>query len=283
MSTQQEIRVFEVDLGNPKVRAVWAQIGKVCDPELDEPVTDMHFIERVDIDSDDHVTVSFRLPTYWCSANFAFLMANDIRVHVEQLDWVARASVQLEDHMFSEQVNTGVNTGLSFQKTFADLAPDQGLDEIREKFREKAFKRRQEVLLLALRNSGWSDSRITALTLEQLAALRFDEDEPAKQKPRYLALVGELGFASAPDDRIFTDYEGSPLAVTGLEDYLKDLRSVRINMEFNGALCRGLLNARYKELEPSDGEPTLIDFILDKVPPAASRGHTKNTRQISSD
>ncbi len=283
MSTQQEIRVFEVDLGNPKVRAVWAQIGKVCDPELDEPVTDMHFIERVDIDSDDHVTVSFRLPTYWCSANFAFLMANDIRVHVEHLDWVARASVQLEDHMFSEQVNTGVNTGLSFQKTFADLAPDQGLDEIREKFREKAFKRRQEVLLLALRNSGWSDSRITALTLEQLAALRFDEDEPAKQKPRYLALVGELGFASAPDDRIFTDYEGSPLAVTGLEDYLKDLRSVRINMEFNGALCRGLLNARYKELEPSDGEPTLIDFILDKVPPAASRGHTKNTRQISSD
>ncbi|MEO9876614.1 MAG: iron-sulfur cluster assembly protein [Anderseniella sp.] len=283
MNKQQEVRVFEVDLGDPKVRAVWAQIEKVCDPELDEPVTDMHFIERVEIDRDDHVTVSFRLPTYWCSANFAFLMANDIRVHVEQLDWVSRASVQLEDHMFSEQVNTGVNTGLSFQKTFADLAPDQGLDEIREKFREKAFQRRQETLLLALRKTGWSDSRITAMTLEQLSAFRFDDDEPAKQRPRYLALVRELEHALAPDDRVFTNYDGSPLQPADLEDHLKDLRSVRINMEFNGALCRGLLNARYKELEPSEGEPTLIDFILDKVPPTASGGHTKNTRQISSD
>ena len=283
MNKQQEIRVFEVDLTDPKVRAVWAQIGKVCDPELDEPVTDMHFIERVKIDGDDHVTVSFRLPTYWCSANFAFLMANDIRVHVEQLDWVARASVQLEDHMFSEQVNTGVNTGLSFQKTFADLAPDQGLDEIREKFREKAFQRRQEVLLLALRKAGWSDSRITAMTLEQLVAFPFDEDEPAKQRPRYLALVRELGYALAPDNRVFTDYDGSPLGAANLENYLKDLRSVRINMEFNGALCRGLLNARYKELEPHDGEPTLIDFILDKVPPTAPGGHNNKTRQTTSD
>ncbi|WP_337660357.1 iron-sulfur cluster assembly protein [Anderseniella sp. Alg231-50] len=283
MSKQQETRVFEVDLEDPKVRTVWAQIEKVCDPELDEPVTDMHFIERVEIDGDDHVTVSFRLPTYWCSANFAFLMANDIRVQVEQLDWVSHASVQLEDHMFSEQVNTGVNTGLSFQKTFADLAPDQGLDEIREKFREKAFQRRQEILLLALRKIGWSDSRITAMTLEQLAAFRFDEDEAAKQKPRYLALAGELGYAPAPDDRVFTDYGGSPLAAAGLDDHLKDLRSVRINMEFNGALCRGLLNARYKELEPHDGEPTLLDFILDKVPPAASGGQNNNTRQTTSD
>lgn len=283
MNKQQETRVFEVDLTDPKVRAVWAQIENVCDPELDEPVTDMHFIERVEIDDDDHVTVSFRLPTYWCSANFAFLMANDIRVHVEQLDWVSRASVQLEDHMFSEQVNTGVNTGLSFQKTFADLAPDQGLDEIREKFREKAFQRRQEVLLLALRKAGWSDNRITAMTVEQLVAFRFDEDEAAKQKPRYLALANELGYALAPDGQVFTDYAGSPLAPTGLEDYLKDLRAVRINMEFNGALCRGLLNARYKELEPHDGEPTLIDFILDKVPPTTPGGHNDNARQTTSD
>ena len=283
MNKQQEVRVFEVDLSDPKVRAVWTQIEKVCDPELDEPVTDMHFIERVEIDGDHQVTVSFRLPTYWCSANFAFLMANDIRVHVEQLDWVSRARVQLEDHMFSDQVNTGVNTGLSFQKTFADLAPDQGLDEIREKFREKAFQRRQEVLLLALRKAGWSDSRITAMTLEQLEAIQFDEGEPTKQRPRYLELVQELGYAPAPVHRVFTDYDGSPLQQANLEDYLKDLRSVRINMEFNGALCRGLLNARYKELEAHDGEPTLIDFILDKVPPTAPGGHNNNTRQSSSD
>jgi hypothetical protein len=48
--------------------------------------------------------------------------------------------------------------------------------------------------------------------------------------------------------------------------YLGDLKSVRINMEFNGALCRGLKSTRYKEAEFVDGEPTLVDFILDRVP-----------------
>ena len=37
-------------------------------------------------------------------------------------------------------------------------------------------------------------------------------------------------------------------------------------MEFNGALCRGLKQTRYKELDVVDGEPTLVDFILDRVP-----------------
>ena len=43
--------------------------------------------------------------------------------------------------------------------------------------------------------------------------------------------------------------------------HLNDLRKVRINTEFNGALCRGLLAARYNEMTP-DGEPTLLDFVV---------------------
>ena len=35
-----------------------------------------------------------------------------------------------------------------------------------------------------------------------------------------------------------------------LPDYLGRLRAVRINMEFNGALCRGLKEARYREKPP---------------------------------
>jgi hypothetical protein len=58
-----------------------------------------------------------------------------------------------------------------------------------------------------------------------------------------------------------------PIAPEALGAHLADLRSVRINMEFNGALCRGLKTTRYKELEVVDGEPTLVDFILDRVPP----------------
>ena len=50
--------------------------------------------------------------------------------------------------------------------------------------------------------------------------------------------------------------------------YLAELRSVRINMEFNGALCRGLAQARYQERAPGQ-EPTLVDFMLGPVPSAA--------------
>ena len=44
------------------------------------------------------------------------------------------------------------------------------------------------------------------------------------------------------------------------------------DMEFNGALCRGLKTTRYKELDVIDGEPTLVDFMLDRVPQRACSG-----------
>ena len=40
-------------------------------------------------------------------------------------------------------------------------------------------------------------------------------------------------------------------------------------MEFGGALCRGLKQSRYKEDVSGGGQPTLVDFILDRVPRAA--------------
>jgi hypothetical protein len=43
-------------------------------------------------------------------------------------------------------------------------------------------------------------------------------------------------------------------------------------MEFGGALCRGLKESRYKEVVQVDGEPTLVDFLLERVPPRQSAG-----------
>ena len=34
-----------------RLRAVWRQLDRVCDPELDEPITDMGFVENVEIDA----------------------------------------------------------------------------------------------------------------------------------------------------------------------------------------------------------------------------------------
>jgi hypothetical protein len=42
-------------------------------------VTDLRFIEHLTVDQDGTVSIGFRLPTYWCAANFAFLMAGDMQ------------------------------------------------------------------------------------------------------------------------------------------------------------------------------------------------------------
>ena len=72
--------------------------------------------------------------------------------------------------------------------------------------------------------------------------------------------------------RVIVDWEGTPVEADALAAHLAHLRSVRINMEFNGALCRGLKRTRYQELETIEGEPTLVDFILDRVPPSQTAG-----------
>src|SRR5207249_2576426 len=54
--------------------AVWAALGTVRDPELDEPLTDLGFVARCEVSDAGHAVVRLRLPTYFCAPNFAFLM-----------------------------------------------------------------------------------------------------------------------------------------------------------------------------------------------------------------
>ena len=144
---------------------LWRRLEGVNDPELDEPVTDMGFIERAEIAADGSVDVGFRLPTYWCSPNFAFLMLDDVRKALEALSWSPDYRITLHDHMFAEEVNKGIAEGKSFAEIFGSLAEKTDLEELREKFRLKAFKRRQEAVILDLRGKGMADSDIVAMTL----------------------------------------------------------------------------------------------------------------------
>ena len=73
---------------------VWACLESVMDPELDESVTELNFVTRADVDENNCVHIGFRLPTYWCAANFSYLMADDMRRAVSALDWeIGRAHV----------------------------------------------------------------------------------------------------------------------------------------------------------------------------------------------
>jgi metal-sulfur cluster biosynthetic enzyme len=250
---------------------IWQRLDLVTDPELDEPITDMGFVERVDVNTDSNlVEVEFRLPTYWCSPNFAFLMAFDIRHEIGKLSWVHKIKVTLNDHCFADRVTDGVNGGKDFIEVFSEYCNGDDLNSIRVKFLEKAFVRRQETVLLGLEASGFSGPRIVSMTLAQLDAIDFAGGEEEKQKPRYRELLLSQGLAKTSDDPAFVTWEGEQLTAAGLRDYLAQLRGVRINMEFNGALCRGLQSTRYKEVEIGEDGPTLIDFIQNRVPPRVS-------------
>ncbi len=254
---------------------VWDRLSAVSDPELDEPITDMKFVEQVEITDTDSVLVEFRLPTYWCSPNFAFLMAFGIRAEVLALPWVRDVTVKLKDHCFGDEVNAGVNSGRSFHEIFAENCDGAVLDEVVDKFAAKAFDRRQEVVLLAVRALVGSAERVVSMTLGALRKMKFSGEEELRQLPRYLDLLAERGLAVKDDDPAFPTWEGKAIQAEELEAHLQRLRSIRINMEFNGAMCRGLASTRYHEVEIGPDGPTLKDFMAGRVAPrpAHQAGH----------
>jgi metal-sulfur cluster biosynthetic enzyme len=221
---------------------VWACLQGVTDPELDESVTELNFVTRADVHPDNRVHIEFRLPTYWCAANFSFLMADDMRRAVAALDWVEGVSVVLGEHMYADQINAGLAKGLSFQETFGAEA-DGGLDDLRRTFLVKAFQRRQAALLNHLAGIGHPPETIVSLTLAELEFLPGD-DEGGKLVRRYLerrAVVGPVH----PDALAFIDAQGLRLKAGSLSAYVSGLRRVGVNAEFNSALCRGLLSVRF--------------------------------------
>ena len=226
---------------------VWTRLEGVTDPELDEAVTSLNFVTRADVDAQDCVHIEFRLPTYWCAANFAFLMADDMRRAAGALPWVKAVNVRLGEHMYADTINAGLAEGRSFQETFGAEA-DGDLDDLRQTFLVKAFQRRQAALLTHLTWKGHDAGGIVALTIEALEALSLDT-EGSELVRRYIerrAVVGPL----RADAMAFIDAEGARLKPETLPTYLRNLRRVGVNAEFNSALCKGLLAVRFDTETP---------------------------------
>jgi metal-sulfur cluster biosynthetic enzyme len=231
---------------------VWRRLETVTDPELDEPVTALEFVTRADVDANNCVHIEFRLPTYWCAANFSFLMADDMRNAVKELPWVADVSIVLGEHMYADKINAGLARGLSFQETFGAEA-DGDLGELRRTFLMKAFQRRQAALLAHLIEAGRGGAQLVETTLEELDGLKLD-GEGARLRARYLERRS-IASESRPTSRAFVNADGDPLQAETLSAHVRALRRVDINAEFNSALCRGLLHARFDMETPLSKKP----------------------------
>ncbi len=222
-----------------KEKQVYSMLEKVYDPELDQPLTELGFIDHIVI-KDNHVEVVFRLPTYWCSPNFAYIMAEDIRKYVSKIEWVKTVQVHLLDHCASDEINHGASAGKSFREVFHNVS-DGDLEELRKTFDIKAYYARQEKLMKYLLKIGMSKKEITSLSLQELNELSLPE-EGRLLREKYLEKKKVLNHTST---FAITTPEGKPLTEEEFSDYLKGAKLTRLSMEFNAHYCRGLLEARY--------------------------------------
>ncbi|BBY29541.1 iron-sulfur cluster assembly protein [Mycolicibacterium sediminis] len=217
-----------------------AALATVMDPELDEPITSLGFVRSLTLSPGGNVKVHLRLPTSFCSPNFAYLMASDSKDVLNGLDWTHVVTVELDDHHDSLIINAGLAADAGYRGTFGHEA-DVGLDELRETFRRKAHTAAMERCLTALLRAGFPSESIGSATLADLPA---DDASRALLHRR-----AALGLPTGGDSAVLVDHEGRPPEDPELA--LRRARSTRISIDGNAHFCRGLLGTRYGDETPA--------------------------------
>ena len=229
-------------------------LDSVLDPELDEPITDLGFVRSVVVDG-DQVTVQLRLPTSFCSPNFAYLMASDAKDVIATIDQVRQVIIELIDHHDSDLINAGLAADAGYLGTFGQEA-ESDLDELRSTFRRKAHTAAMERCLTQwLRsNPDAPESRAGAVRLGDLPASRHTD--------ALLRRRAVLGLPTGPNALVMVDHRGRGYQPDEVPMALRRARSTRVSIDGNAHFCRGLLATRYPgserdQVARTDGsEPT---------------------------
>ncbi len=246
----------EVPRSPVRTGALLEKLGQVLDPELDESILERGFVESLQV-QEGRVTVELRLPTFWCAAAFAYMMAEDIRERLLSAQGVTAVTVRLNDHFESRAIEAAVNAGKRFSQAFpGEAAAD--LDDLRLMFLRKGFLKRQEQFLRSLTNAGFSLAEIANLRLEHLSieetfcrVRRPSGDtvavEAARAARSYLERRAELGLNGSPAAPLVTDSQDRPIPAHRLQQHLMAARTVRLSLEANASVCSALLDARKGE------------------------------------
>lgn len=229
-------------------------LDTVLDPELDTSVVELGFIEALNVNEvTGDVEMRLRLPTFWCAANFAYLMMWEARTRLLEVKNVGQVKVTLADHFADNEITEGLNKGLSFQEVFPDDASGD-LAALRRTFIEKAYLRRHEILLELL-GHYLDPEEIAALPLSvfrdnEAGVWLVDGQENVRLSgasglfKNYLERREKLGFPSGANDLFCLDDKGRVISAEAIKQYLNQCRTTRINIDFNRFLCEGLLAAR---------------------------------------
>ena len=201
--------------------AVWAALGTVRDPELDEPLTDLGFVARCVVDEAGRAEVELRLPTYFCAPNFAFLMVADAYDAVAGVPGLTSLKVKLIDHFAADVINRGVAARQGFVASFEGEAADE-LDTLRGDFVRKAVS-----------------CPVKSATGSNPSNRRCDDDCNRCE-------CNHINLAIAID---------APSNVTSMTacPHSTSARLTRTSMEANSGVCRGMLRVRYPQSREQEG------------------------------
>ncbi len=256
--------------------AIRTALDSVLDPELDESIVALGYIDEIVISRDEagetgvNVRVSFTLPTAWCSPAFAWMMASDAKEAVEAFDAVSAAEIDLRDHMHETEINTGVNAGTPFADAFPDA--DGGLAAVRATLDHKARLARQYDAVEALLSVGLSPAQIISLTPDELERVEetaadagddrihiFVDDAfgvavDAEPIEAYLEMAREEGCLTGDDEPVFRMPEGDPIEESMFELLRRRTRSAKVNVNGQGTVCEALNESRREMLGRTEAD-----------------------------
>jgi metal-sulfur cluster biosynthetic enzyme len=215
---------------------VWTALGTVLDPELDEPITDLEFVESCTVSDDGVARVRLRLPTFFCAPNFSFLMVADAYDAVTAVDGVRKTEVSLLDHHASDEINSGVAAQAGFVQTFDGEAVGE-LDGLREQFLRKAALAGQDRVARPLVDAGATPEQLSRLTLRAVP--------PSTDLDRLRERRAAIGLPADDHAPLLLHPDGAPVSTEQVPLHLRRARLTRVGIESNGEYCKGLLAARY--------------------------------------
>jgi len=267
--------------GATTTAAVRDRLDRVTDPELDTSIVELEYVEEIRIDpvgdtdgadgADDtrraadagsEVFVAFTLPTAWCSPAFAWMMATDAREAVESLPSVARARIELRDHMHEREITRGVDERLPFDAAFPDA--DGGVEAVRLELDRKARTARQHDATEALLEAGVTRDQLAGLTRADLGFADAPEgrvrvwvrdgavgmEADAEPVERYLEKAEATGLLDDDRPELFRTPEEEPFDGDEVELVRKRTRLAGVNMGGQGTVCDALNDARHAEDRP---------------------------------
>jgi metal-sulfur cluster biosynthetic enzyme len=221
-------------------RQAFDALRVVQDPELDEPVTDLGFVRSVVVSGEDQdtVVVHLRLPTSFCSPNFAYLMASDSKDALRSLPWARHVVVELDDHHDSGLINTGLAADAGYRGTFGHEA-DKDLEDLRATFRRKAHTAAMERSLAELLRVE------PGRTVETLVDVTVGELPPGRTTDALLRRRSALGLSLQATAPVMVDHTGAVCPAADAATQLRFARATRVSIDGNAHFCRGLLRTRY--------------------------------------